>query len=497
MKIVIVGGGSAGWLTAAMWIKETVGHDITVIESSKLPIIGAGEGSTGSLPWFIRDKWPDNIVTEMDFLKKTKATLKLGIHLKNWKGDGSSYYSPFHGSPTDKHPIDTVFFGSILKYGRSDYSSLHSWMLNDGLTTFAKQNGRIVQGLQNHSYHFDGHEIGKYFKNICTQRGVNVIDSEVSDLKFDENEYLKSITLTNGETISADMWFDCTGFARVLMGKTKNKWISYKNQLPVNSAIPFSTDINSNTVRFETLCETMDAGWMWKIPLQQRHGMGYVYCDEFQTYEQSVDEIEKKLGHKVEPIKHIKFEAGRYEDVWYKNIAAIGLSSHFLEPLQATSIHIALMSASVMIYHCVKDINSIQSESNKKSFNKLCENMIVDYKDFIQMHYLAGRNDTPFWKFMHNEVEISDKNKNYIDISKVRSLSIFDFESTHGVPGYPLWCHILNEAGLYNTDMITKEMKSFGKLNECESGIKKMLEHYSKIKKDLVPTNEMFKYLKV
>ena len=184
MKIVIVGGGSAGWLTAAMWIKETIGHDITVIESSKIPIIGAGEGSTGSLPWFIRDKWPDNIVNELDFLRKTKATLKLGIHLKNWKGDGSSYYSPFHGSPTDKHPIDSVFFGSILKYGRSDYSSLHSWMMDDGITTFRKQNGRITNALQNHSYHFDGHEIGKYFKNICTKRGVKVIDAEVSDLTF-------------------------------------------------------------------------------------------------------------------------------------------------------------------------------------------------------------------------------------------------------------------------------------------------------------------------
>jgi tryptophan halogenase len=225
--------------------------------------------------------------------------------------------------------------------------------------------------------------------------------------------------------------------------------------------------------------------------------MGYVYCDKFQTYEQSLDEIEKKLGHKVEPIKHIKFEAGRYEDVWYKNIAAIGLSSHFLEPLQATSIHIALMTASVIVYHCAKDVNSIHSQSNRKSFNKLCENMIVDYKDFIRMHYLAGRDDTPFWKFMKEEAHLSDKNKNYIDISKVRTLGLFDFESTHGVPGYPLWCHILNEAGLYKTDIIKNEMQSFGKLKECETELKKMLDHYNKIKKELVPTDEMFKYLRL
>ena len=497
MKIVIVGGGTAGWVTAAMWIKETVGHDITVVESSKVGIIGAGEGSTGSMPWFVRDKWPDNIVNELDFLRKTKATLKMAINMKNWKGDGTSYYSPFHGSPTDGHPIDTAMLGSILKHGRSDYSSLHSWMLDDGLTTFRKVNGRIVQGLENHSYHFDGVEVGKYFKDICVKRGVKVIDSVVDDLTFDEDEFLQSIKLTNGETIEADMWFDCSGFAKVLMGKTKNKWISYKNHLPCNSAITFSDDISSKTVRFETLSETMNAGWMWKIPLQQRHGCGYVYCDEYQTYEESLAEIEAKLGKKITPLNHIKFESGKYEKIWYKNIACVGLSGHFLEPLQATSIHISLMTASVIVYHCLKNKESLRSEFNTDSLNNLCNNMIEDSKDFIQMHYFAGRNDTPFWKFMNNGIEVSEKNRKYIDIAKTRTLGIFDFSSLHGAPGYPLWCHIIDAAGLYKRDIVENELASFNRVQESQDELKKMMKHYEKIKKELVPTEEMFKYLKV
>jgi tryptophan halogenase len=496
MKIVIVGGGTAGWITAAMWIKETIGHDITVVESSKIGIIGAGEGSTGSMPWFIRDKWPDNIVNEIDFLKKTKATLKMAIRMKNWKGDGTSYYSPFHGSPTDGHPIDTAMLGSILKYGRSDYASLHSWMLDDGLTTFRKVNGRIVQGFENHSYHFDGVEVGKYFKDICVKRGVKVIDSVVDDLTFDDTEFLKSVKLTNGETIEADMWFDCSGFAKVLMGKTKNKWISYKNHLPCNSAITFSDDISSKTVRFETLSETMNAGWMWKIPLQQRHGCGYVYCDEYQTYEESLAEIEAKVGRKITPLNHIKFEAGKYEKIWYKNIACIGLSGHFLEPLQATSIHISIMTASVIVYHCLKNKESLRSEYNRDSLNRLCDNMIEDSKDFIQMHYFAGRQDTPFWKFMNNGVEIAEKNKKYIDISQTRSLGLFDFAQTHGSPGYPLWCHIIDAAGLYKKDIIESELISLNRMNEAQDELKRMMKHYDKIKKELVPTEEMFKYLK-
>jgi len=496
MKIVIVGGGTAGWITAAMWIKETIGHDITVVESSKIGIIGAGEGSTGSMPWFIRDKWPDNIVNEIDFLKKTKATLKMAIRMKNWKGDGTSYYSPFHGSPTDGHPIDTAMLGSILKYGRSDYASLHSWMLDDGLTTFRKVNGRIVQGFENHSYHFDGVEVGKYFKDICVKRGVKVIDSVVDDLTFDDTEFLKSVKLTNGETIEADMWFDCSGFAKVLMGKTKNKWISYKNHLPCNSAITFSDDISSKTVRFETLSETMNAGWMWKIPLQQRHGCGYVYCDEYQTYEESLAEIEAKVGKKITPLNHIKFEAGKYDKIWYKNIACIGLSGHFLEPLQATSIHISIMTASVIVYHCLKNKESLRSEYNRDSLNRLCDNMIEDSKDFIQMHYFAGRQDTPFWKFMNNGVEIAEKNKKYIDISQTRSLGLFDFAQTHGSPGYPLWCHIIHAAGLYKKDIIESELISLNRMNEAQDELKRMMKHYDKIKKELVPTEEMFKYLK-
>jgi tryptophan halogenase len=496
MKIVIVGGGTAGWITAAMWIKETIGHDITVVESSKIGIIGAGEGSTGSMPWFIRDKWPDNIVNEIDFLKKTKATLKMAIRMKNWKGDGTSYYSPFHGSPTDGHPIDTAMLGSILKYGRSDYASLHSWMLDDGLTTFRKVNGRIVQGLENHSYHFDGVEVGKYFKDICVKRGVKVIDSVVDDLTFDDTEFLKSAKLANGETIEADMWFDCSGFAKVLMGKTKNKWISYKNHLPSNSAITFSDDISSKTVRFETLSETMNAGWMWKIPLQQRHGCGYVYCDEYQTYEESLAEIEAKVGKKITPLNHIKFEAGKYDKIWYKNIACIGLSGHFLEPLQATSIHISIMTASVIVYHCLKNKESLRSEYNRDSLNRLCDNMIEDSKDFIQMHYFAGRQDTPFWKFMNNGVEIAEKNKKYIDISQTRSLGLFDFAQTHGSPGYPLWCHIIDAAGLYKKDIIESELISLNRMNEAQDELKRMMKHYDKIKKELVPTEEMFKYLK-
>ena len=494
MKIVIVGGGTAGWITATMLKKYTDFSDIILVESTKKGIIGAGEGSTGTLPWLIRDTWKDGSVNEMDFLRKTKGTIKLGINLKNWKGDGSSIYSPFYGSPTDANSVDTTTLGSILKYDRADYSSIFSWLMDGNKTTFRKDyDGRIRPHFQHHSYHFDGVEVGKFFKDWCTQRAVKWIDAEVKDVSYDGEE-VKTIHLDNGETIEGDLFFDCSGFSRVLMGGTNNKWISYSEHLPTNSAIPFSLPISAKTVKFETLAETMNAGWMWKIPLQNRYGCGYVYSDKFQTYEESLKEIRDKFGEDVEPIKHIKFDAGRYENTWHGNTIAVGLSSHFLEPLQATSIHISIASVANLIFHYLKgDFN----EFDKEDYNKGVNHFIDDYKDFIQMHYFAGRNDTPFWKYVQNDLEKTEVNKKLFEIGKRRVITRLDLSQSQGTPGYPLWVHILDNNGLYPKDIVEKDLKHYKKLDDAYEAIFNMKLHYNKLEKELVSNEELFNYLKV
>ena len=498
MKLVIVGGGTAGWVTAAMIYKYRKDIEVTVIESSKLPIIGAGEGSVDSLTWFINEPWPNNVVTEMDFLKKTKATPKLAINLKNWKGDGTSLYSPLVISGTSMLPVDTLLLASISKYGKSDKASMNSWILDNNLSTFDKQYKKLNPQIANHAYHFDGNAIGQYFKDVCIKFGVTIIDAEVEDTIFDENENLKDVKLTNGETIQSDLWIDSTGFSRALMSKTKNKWISFKDNLPVNSAIPFSSDINSNNVRFETLAETMNSGWLWQIPLHERHGCGYVYCDEFQSYDESVSELNNKFKKDIEPIKHIKFDCGRYENTWYKNIVSIGLSSHFLEPLQATSIHIAIFTATHLVLHSLKDKESIQSKSNIKLFNKMINVVIDDYKDLLQMHYLSGREDTPFWKFVKNEIKLTDANKDRIEISKYRLLNYMDVDQSHGTAGWGTWSHIFDNAGLFKKDMVIKELSRLKKLNDGALQLNNLEMYYhTRIKPELLSAGELFKYLKL
>ena len=499
MKIVIVGGGTAGWITAAFLIKYTNFRDITLIESSNIPIIGAGEGSTGSLPWFINgtDPWPNDVVNELDFLKKVKGTPKIAITLKNWKGDGTKYYSPLAASRTRLNRIDTGFLGTILKYGNGNNASIGAYLLDNKLSPILNRNGRKIKDLIPYSYHFDGHEAGKYFKDICLKFGVKVIDSEVVDLAFDENAFLSNIKLSNGQKLNGDLFFDCSGFSRVLIGKTQNKWISFKDNLPTNSAIPFSKEISSKNVNFETLAETMNSGWMWQIPLQHRYGCGYVYCDEFQNFDKSVEELEKHLGNKIEPIKHIKFEAGRFDKTLNKNIIAIGLSSHFLEPLQATSIHIAINTLTLFVLHFLKTKDSLKSEVNENNFNKLINITIDDYRDLLQMHYLMGRCDTPFWKFVKNELVITDKNKELFEIAKYRIPNTLDFNPTHGAVGWGLWTHMIDNVGLFKKELIVEELKNYNKEAEAEREAYHVFETFNKLKNDIIPASEYFKYLKI
>ena len=222
--------------------------------------------------------------------------------------------------------------------------------------------------------------------------------------------------------------------------------------------------------------------------------MPYVFCDGFQNEEQSLRELENHLYEKVEPIKVIKFDPGRWENVWYKNIISIGLAQNFLEPLQATSIHTSIVSIATLIFHYLKE-EIIPKD--RDVYNNLIAEMIDDYKDFIQMHYLTGREDTPFWKFITNELKVSDKNLYYKEISKKRLITAFDIQQTHGSPGYPLWCQIMDNSGLFDKDLVIKELKYYKKYETALWEIEEFIKQYKAYKPNLANNQDLFKYLKL
>ena len=501
MKIVIVGGGTAGWISAAILAKlSNTNYDITVIESKNIPVIGVGEGSVGSFPWVLNGdllNWPKSLVNEIDFLRKSKGTLKLGIRLDNWKGDGKYIYSPIIGSFTQLKTTDTAFLGSILENGRGDMSSIVYYWLENRMTPFLKDKKSTPILPGSYTYHFDGVEVGKYFKELSMKYGAKCINADVDDVILNDDDSISNLKLDDGTTIQANLFLDCTGFNRVLVGKTKNKWVSYEDNLPTNSAIPFSLESTSKTITFETHAETMNAGWNWKIPLQSRIGCGYVYSDKFQSFDESVKELQNKFGNNIVPIREIKFKAGRYENLWYKNVVSVGLSSHFLEPLQATSIHIAITTISTLVEHYIKSEECLKSEVIKNRFNKNMNDVIDDYRDLIQMIYLAGRNDTPFWKFIQNELTITDKNKELIEIAKYRNPLPHDINRMPGTGGWGVWCHILENAGLFSKDKIESELKTFGLYETAKSEAKKIKNEYKNYEPKLCSVEDFYKYLKI
>jgi len=344
-NIVIVGGGTAGWLSAFFLKRKYPNYNVTLIESTVIGILGAGEGGTPNLKSIIIDDFGFN---EEEFLEKVNGTKKYGIIFDKWHNDLN--HSFVHG------------FG--------------------------------YDGLENdlYSYHFNARLFAEFLKTKSLERGVNHIDAEISEfINVDNN--INTIVLNSGNKIVSDFVFDCSGFSRLIIGKLyKTKWNSYEDELLINSALPFFINKPNKEINQRTIAEAIDYGWMWKIPLQDRWGCGYLYNDQMVDDKKIASEISKLYSNESITInKKIKFNAGAYENVWVENSLAIGLSSGFLEPLEATSI----MTIIYQLRHLPEDIfdYSKRDEYNHNVNRYNYQNMM-----FLRHHYNCSRNDTIFWK---------------------------------------------------------------------------------------------------
>jgi tryptophan halogenase len=275
------------------------------------------------------------------------------------------------------------------------------------------------------------------------KNGVKVIDAEIESLNRNSlTGELSSVQTTIGN-IDADFWIDCSGFSRVLIKPMGGDWVSYKDYLPVNGAIPYIHPFEKDEdVKLETLAWAMPNGWMWQIPTQERYGCGYVYSDMFTTYDKAVDELIKTTGRKIEPLRNLKFDVGRCKNFWVKNVVAVGLSAGFVEPLEATSIHATIVQLDVLssnLLNFVPTTEHIIYESNIKRYNEFFGKLFDDIKDLIQIHYMTDREDTDFWKYCKYTMKRTDKVKEILEISKHRAPSMLDFELYHGAANWGVW----------------------------------------------------------
>jgi tryptophan halogenase len=371
-------------------------------------------------------------------------------------------------------------------------SSPSGHLMANGYSTYANS-GSTVYG---HAYHFDAHKVGQYFKKYALKNGVNVIDTEVESLQRNSlTGELESVQTTIGK-IEGDIWIDCSGFSRVLIGPMGGGWKSYEEYLKVNAAIPFIQKFkDGETPNLETLSQAMNNGWMWKIPTQQRYGCGYVYSDNHTTYDKAVDELMQKFGNKIEPLRNIKFDCGRVENPWVKNVVAIGLSQGFVEPLEATSIHATIvqldfLATNSLNFACNK--SDIVFESNIKRYNEFVNRFFDDIKDLIQIHYMTEREDTEFWKNYKYEIPKTENVQAILDVSSRRSPSMLDFNFYHGSGNWGVWCWTLIGLGILTKETAHKTLMSYRNTDDNLKSTMKSIQHRNWLNSISLMKNEEF-----
>lgn len=444
MKIVVVGGGTAGWIAAYFLMNDHPGdHEIHVIESSKIGIIGAGEGSTGTMLELLNGSYFPKSVDVQNFLDEVDGTIKQGIYHQNWNGDGKGYFAPIDTSPTWFKWEDEYFKYVLSEFG-TDKLHLAS---------------RIGIEYENRSVndtalHFDGHKVGKFFKRICQQNGVKVYDNVVDEIYTDTKGNITKLLLDDGKELDGDFFIDCSGFARILSKKVGIKWKSYSDYLPVNTAMPFIIQYEpGEQPNPYTKATALSSGWMWEIPLKTRKGQGYVYDNRFITNEQAQQEVEEYLGKKIEPIKFINFDSGRSEDFWKNNVLTLGLCSAFVEPLEATSIHSTIIQLLIFSKEfCYKDKTNTVTRSNADIYNEKIGTLYDTILDFISYHYQSKRNDSEFWQHIHKNDVVTEKAKHFLRKSKKQVPGFLEINGIIGSPSVGLWNWI--SAGL---EIVTPE----------------------------------------
>lgn len=399
--ITIIGGGTAGWFSA-LSLRKLFAPSIKVqlIESPHIGIAGSGEGALINLITMLNHI---NIPTS-DFMRETGATLNWGFCYEGWRtGEKTDeFYHPFIDVGLD--PFKYEFYGVMPCVSGLVAQNIP---IANVVKDFDKILNRVTQaeaidalvaqsGISS-SLHFDSQRVADFLKRIACERGVEYIEAEVQSFKANKKGHIVKIT-TDITVLDTDFIIDASGFARVVIGKKlKSKWHSFKEYLALDRIMPFHLPQHDRVPELVTRATALKAGWMGQIPLKERIEAAYVYSSEFTTEQEALDEIEQYFGEKIQPQKTLSFEQGYYEDVWKKNVMALGVASGFVEPLEATLMG-QMLEQLRMFEQTILDMGGIVSDFKIQQFNQANASSWQGIRDFLRMHYDCPRRDTPFWQ---------------------------------------------------------------------------------------------------
>jgi tryptophan halogenase len=427
-NIVIVGGGTAGWLSALFAQQRHPDQNVVLVESEEIGILGAGEGTVPQLLKLLQALG----ISLRDLITNTKSTIKNGILFTNWSNHGGKYMhgftfeqniSPFIDSIDfkDKHFLNSRIFAYANKMAAEDHC--YYTMISDQNRVPYSNADLNYEYYSQHAFHFDAREMAKYLKSIAKERGVGHIEGRVIDCDI-EGLNINSITLEDKTKVPVDFLVDCTGFARYFIKKMGGKWISYSDTLPANSAQAFFLKMeNPEEIEPYTESTATDFGWTWKIPLQHRYGCGYVYDSRLVSNEDVKNEIVEKYGD-VQFVKHFTFDPGTFEKIWIGNCLAVGLSAGFVEPLEATSLQMTATTLSRAFHSEVDIFNPL---SLRERINHVAFKDSESVKEFIYLHYMTNKTNNSFWKdfILNNKMPEALKSV-YDDFINVKLIHDYD-----------------------------------------------------------------------
>ena len=392
-RIVVAGGGTAGWMAAAA-LARTMGDSIelTLVESDAIGTIGVGESTIPPLVVYNRLLGLD----ESEFMRETQATFKLGIQFENWKDEGQSYFHSFGLTGRDHW---TAGFQHFWMHG---LTKGHEHSFDDYcLELKAAHAGRFAHlpdNRMNYAYHLDSSLYAAFLRRLAEADGARRIEGKIAQVQLQpETGNIEALKLDSGERIEGDLFLDCTGFRALLIeGALHVGFDDWTHYLPCDSAIAVQTASVQPPVPY-TRAIAHDAGWQWRIPLQHRIGNGYVYSSQFMEDDKAAELLASRLdGAALGDPRFVRFRTGRRKQHWNRNVIAVGLSSGFLEPLESTSIHL-IQRAVLRLIRMLP--GGPVSPRDVAEFNDQQFTDMEQIRDFLILHYkVTQRRDSPFWR---------------------------------------------------------------------------------------------------
>ena len=441
-RVLVAGSGTAG-LVAAIVLKTRLDIKVDVISSGKIGIIGVGEGSTEHFKEFMDFAGID----QYDLIKNTDATYKAGIMFEGWS-DSTFLHSVAYPFDIKLGQYNAVYGNQIsknLKYITPKYT----W--NSKISSNFLGNPSLFPYNQ---FHFDTHKLNDYLIKISKSKGIEFFEDEIKDVLINSIGDIESI-VGNNKTYKYDFFIDATGFNRILINKLGGKWKSYQDFLKLNSAITFETK-DAGDIDAWTLSKTMDAGWMFRIPVWSRQGNGYIFDSNYISKEAAQQEVENLFQRPIEIGKQISFDPGCLENAWIKNCCAIGLSGSFFEPLEASSIGTSIQQSFLLMHNLVN-----YNESIIKSYNESFQGIVENIRDFIVLHYITKKNNSNFWKDLQHQ-KIPESLQNKLDMWKCRLPINEDFKKSSDYCLFTAhnFTLIMDGLQLLNIDSVKSEYES-------------------------------------